>query len=282
MKNYLVLALTLTIAACSQPAPTTDYTRTMPDSIATDSNMTDPNTTAPTALDQQQLRAYSWQLVNATDAKGHSIDALFKAPEPNKPIILTFTPNHVAIKNLLCNIHGLNIDFQNNQFSVKQPIVATMMGCPAEIEKMEQTLVRLLSSKPSLDISGSTEQPVLTLMTAKQEKLVFKGVPTPETKYGVQAETIFLEVAPHTKTCNAGVRQMQCLQVRPVTYDQQGLKSDASNDWQNFYDPIEGYTHDSNQRVILRVKKYAVSNPPADASSYAYILDMVVEQEIAK
>lgn len=277
MKNYLVLALTLTMAACSQPAPSADHTRAMPDSKTTDSN-----TAAPTALDQQQLQAYSWQLVNATDAQSHRIAALFKAPEPNKPIGLTFTANHVAIKNLFCNIHGLNIDFQNNQFSVKQPIVATMMACPAEIEKMEQTLVRLLSSTPSLDISGSTEQPVLTLITAKQEKLIFKGVPTPETKYGVQAETIFLEIAPHTKTCSAGVRQMQCLQVRPVTYDEQGLKGYTSKDWQNFYDPIEGYTHDSKQRVILRVKKYAVSNPPADASSHAYILDMVVEQEMVK
>ena len=273
MKNYLVLALTLSLAACSQPATTV---------TSSNSSTEMPDTNTPTKLDQQQLQAYSWSLLSATDAKGQRIDALFKAPEPNKPITLNFEKNNLKIKNLFCNIHGLNIDFQNNQLSVKQPIVATMMGCPAEIEKMEKTMVDILTSKPSLDISGSTEQPILTLLTPKQEKLLFKGVPTPETRYGVQAETIFLEVAPQTKTCSAGVRQMQCLQVREVKYNEQGVKSYSAPQWQNFYDPIEGYQHNSGQRVILRVKKYAVSNPPADTSSNAYVLDMVVEQEVVK
>lgn len=275
MKTYLTLALTLTLAACSQP--TTHIATT-----SSSNNMTDSNHVSPSTLDQQQLQAYSWQLVSATDAKNQTLAALFKAPEPNKPITLNFSKNHVAIKNLFCNVHGLNIDFQKNIFTVQQPIIATMKGCPSDIEKMEQTLVDVLSSKPSLEITGSTEQPVLTLLNAKQEKLVFKGVPTPETKYGTQAKIIFLEIAPQTRSCNAGIRQMQCLQVREVTYNEQGLRSYVTKEWQNFYDPIDGYTHDGNHRTILRVKKYAVSNPPADASNHAYILDMVVEQETVK
>ncbi|XID75705.1 DUF4377 domain-containing protein [Alkanindiges sp. WGS2144] len=270
MKKYLVLALSLSIVACSQSTPTR-------------APVSDTSSTAPqSTLNQQQLHAYSWQLTSATNASGQRIDALFKAPEPNKPITLNFEQNRIAIKNLFCNIRGLNTELQGNQLIVKQPIIATMMGCPADIEKMEKTLVDLLTSKPILHIAGSTEQPTLTLISPKQDKLVFKGVATPETKYGTQAQTIFLEVAPQTKTCSAGTHQMQCLQVREVQYNEQGVKTSTDTQWQNFYDPIEGYEHNNEHRVILRVKKYAVKNPPADASNVAYILDTVIEQEIIK
>ena len=40
---------------------------------------------------------------------------------------------------------------------------------------------------------------------------------------------------------------------------------------------IEGYTHEDGVRNVVRVKRYEVKNPPADAPSQAYVLDMVVE-----
>ncbi|MEK5760637.1 DUF4377 domain-containing protein, partial [Acinetobacter variabilis] len=44
----------------------------------------------------------------------------------------------------------------------------------------------------------------------------------------------------------------------------------------------EGFEHNPNQRVILRVKRFEVKNPAADQSSQADVLDMVVEQELVK
>jgi len=38
-----------------------------------------------------------------------------------------------------------------------------------------------------------------------------------------------------------------------------------------------GYTHEDGVRNVVRVKRYTIANPPADASSNAYVLDMVVE-----
>lgn len=35
-------------------------------------------------------------------------------------------------------------------------------------------------------------------------------------------------------------------------------------------------------RNVLRINRYAVKTPPADASAYAYVLDMVVETERVK
>jgi len=33
---------------------------------------------------------------------------------------------------------------------------------------------------------------------------------------------------------------------------------------------------------VLRLKRYRIANPPADAPSQAYVLDMVVESELVK
>ena len=50
-------------------------------------------------------------------------------------------------------------------------------------------------------------------------------------------------------------------------------------EWQNFYDQIEGFSHQPGTRNVLRVNRYTVANPPADGSSQAFVLDMVVESD---
>ena len=59
--------------------------------------------------------------------------------------------------------------------------------------------------------------------------------------------------------------------------DGTGLKVGTPGAFQHFYDSIEGYTHEPGIRNVLRVDRYTVKNPPADASSRASVLDMVVE-----
>ncbi|WYX19711.1 DUF4377 domain-containing protein [Achromobacter xylosoxidans] len=50
-------------------------------------------------------------------------------------------------------------------------------------------------------------------------------------------------------------------------------------DWHPLYQSIEGYDHRDGVRTVLRVKRYDWKNPPADAPSKVYVLDMVVEQD---
>ena len=70
---------------------------------------------------------------------------------------------------------------------------------------------------------------------------------------------------------------MQCLQVRELKYDDKGLKVGTPGAFGNFYDRIEGYSHEPGIRNVLRVDRYTIKNPTADASKYAYVLDLVVE-----
>ena len=57
------------------------------------------------------------------------------------------------------------------------------------------------------------------------------------------------------------------------------LKVGTPGAFGNFYARIEGYSHEPGIRNVLRVDRYTIKNPPADASKYAYVLDMVVESD---
>lgn len=122
------------------------------------------------------------------------------------------------------------------------------------------------------------DAPSLTLGNAVGDTLVFAGTPTPDTRYGGPGERVFLEVAAQTKPCSHPlIPDMQCLQVREIQYDDKGLKVGTPGAFGNFYDAIEGYTHEPGVRNVLRLQRYTRKDVPADASKYAWVLDMVVE-----
>ncbi|MDL2286883.1 DUF4377 domain-containing protein [Desulfococcaceae bacterium OttesenSCG-928-F15] len=99
----------------------------------------------------------------------------------------------------------------------------------------------------------------------------------------IAGETIFLEVAAQTRACSHPLNPTKpCLQIREIYYDKSGIKTGNSGDFENLYQPIEGYTHTPGIRNVLRVKRFKVQNPAADASSIAYVLDLVVESEVVK
>jgi hypothetical protein len=67
--------------------------------------------------------------------------------------------------------------------------------------------------------------------------------------------------------------------VRELKYDDKGLKVGTPGAFQNFYDAIEGYSHEAGVRNVLRIDRYTRKDVPADASKYAYVLDLVVESD---
>ena len=263
MKKYVVMALSLSVMACSQHSEPNDKVGSQV-----------PGSSVQTQM-SQQLNAYSWQLVEAMDKKNQRINALFVRTD--MPLTLHFQENHISIANS-CNNMGSTFTVTGNSLKVSD-IISTTMSCGEQLNTLDSAISGLIAGTSTLNINNKAAQPQLKLTTAHGETLVFRGIATPETKYGSKAETIFLEIAPQTKTCSAGTRQMDCLQVKEVKYDEKGLKTYHSSQWLNFYDNIDGYTHNSNEKVIVRVKKYTVKNPPADMSSFAYILDTTIEQE---
>ncbi len=167
-----------------------------------------------------------------------------------------------------------------NQLSVAR-LASTMMACadPA-LMALDQAVGSRLEGTLKI---GQPDASTLVLTNAAGDVLRFRGEPTAETRYGGPGETVFLEVDAHTQPCpHPLIRDKQCLQVREVQYDDKGLEQGKRGAFANFYDGIEGYSHQEGVRNVLRVKRYAVKNPPADASSQAYVLDMVVSSETVK
>jgi len=263
----LLLLLLLAMAGCG-PVPTggTPPPRAEPD----------PPTAAsadPGAL----LSAYHWRLADARDARGQRIEALFV--RPGQPLQLDFADGRLAVSNA-CNRIGGAYALGPGTLQAG-PLAATRMACADPgLAALDQEAGARLDGTLALAIDASGASPRLELATAAGERLFFDGLATAATRHGSPPERIFLEVAATTRPCHHPlIADQQCLQVRQVHYDGRGLKTGEPGRWENFYDQIEDYVHQPGVRNVLRIDRYTRRDVPADASGYAYVLDMVVESE---
>jgi heat shock protein HslJ len=215
----------------------------------------------------QTLASYQWSTRTGT------------AP---KPLVLNFDDKGRLSIATSCNGMGSSWKVEHNQI-VTGPLMGTLMACEPKAMQQESVAKDLFNDRKApfiLDLKDA-QQPTLTIISAIGEKYIFTGKMTAETKYQSQAETIFLEISPETKPCS-GVAPQTCLQVREVKYSESGIKTQVDKDWTLFYDQIEGFTHNPNERQIIRVKRYEIKHPAADQSKYAYIHDMTVERSMIK
>ncbi|MEN5095065.1 META and DUF4377 domain-containing protein [Pseudomonas protegens] len=225
---------------------------------------------------QPALAAYYWQLVSASDAAGKPVAALNKGIE--RQLRLTFVGQNLNISGG-CNRQFGGFQSANGVLKV-QPLASTMMACDPSLMTLDAEVGRLFKGDLRSTFGGDESTPTLQLTTQDGTQLKFEGQPTPETRYGSQGETRFLEVAAKTVKCSHPlIPDFQCLQVRERRYDAAGLQLPTQDNWHPLYQSIEGYEHQDGVRNVLRVKQYEWKNPPADAPSTVYVLDMVVEQD---
>jgi len=264
----LLLALPLTLlAACagtSSQSPAANVDDLAPAILA--------SRAAATPQDIARLQARHWRLQRATTADGRRIDALFVRPD--RPLTLDFSQGHVSVSNS-CNRLGGSFELGQARLTIG-PLAATKMACsdPALMALDDEAGSRL-HGQLEARFPGDDE---LALRTADGDVLVFQGEPTAEARHGGPGEQVFLEVAAQTRACpHPLIKDKQCLQVREVRFDENGLKQGEPGAYENFYSDIEGYVHEPGTRNVLRVKRFKLAHPPADGSSLAYVLDMVVE-----
>jgi heat shock protein HslJ len=268
MKNFLWL-LPLVLAAC-MAAPESDTQAAVPTPAGDD---------LPTST--HTITRYHWQLHDAVDAGNQRLDALFgKTDKP--PLQLDFTTDQLSVHNA-CNAIGGSYKIVDGHLVIGS-LRQTMMACTdATLMQRETTIKAVLRERPSLIVSTPGGTPLLTLAAASGQTLTFAGQPTAETRYGGPGESVFLEVAPQTVPCRHPLMpDKTCLQVRERHYDANGLRAGEPGPWQPLQQDIEGYVHQPGVRNVLRVKRYPLKRPPADAPSSAYVLDLVVESETVK
>lgn len=274
MKRLILLALPIALAACAKPAQDTPAPAAEPPA-ATASAAT-PAPAAPTGA--AALGAYHWRLQDAKDAQGKRIDALFARAD--QPLTLDFAEGRLGVSNS-CNRMGGGYTLEGDKLTVSS-MMSTQMACAdSKLMALDGEASKRLEGSSTLAVQAGDEAR-LTLTNAAGDVLTFAGEPTAETRYGGPGEQAFLEVAAETKPCSHPlIPNKQCLQVREIRYDDKGVKS-TGGEWQNFYEDIEGYTHEAGIRNVLRVKRFKRNPVPADASDTAYVLDMVVESESVK
>ncbi|WP_407353586.1 DUF4377 domain-containing protein [Luteimonas sp. R10] len=231
-------------------------------------------TPAAAAAGDDRLGGYHWHLRDAIAADGSRIDALFASTE--RPLQLDFAEGRLGVSGG-CNRIGGSYTRQGDTLRVGE-LAQTLMAC-ADRALMAQDAAANARLQGELQLRlDDGDPPTLVLTTAGGDRLRFEGAATADTRYGGPGETVFLEVAAQRIACNHPlIPDMRCLRVREVHYDAQGLKAGTPGEWQPLYEEIEGYAHEPGVRNVLRVKRYPVENPPADASSIAYVLDMTVE-----
>ena len=96
------------------------------------------------------------------------------------------------------------------------------------------------------------------------------GPNAPQAQSGNSPSHIFLEVGPQRKACNLGREYgTQCLQVRELRYDNNGLQT-FTGPWEDYFGEISGYKHEAGVSNVLRMNRYQGKN------SAGYVLDKVV------
>lgn len=274
MKLVLASLMVVALAACA-PAPQTGG----PESASSTSAASAPMAARSAAIADaaKSLSRHHWQLASAVDKSGQRIGALFARAD--KPLQLDFTAHGVAISNT-CNRMQASYSTAGNRIRIGA-LAATLMACPdANLQALDKAAAQYLSGTFEFEVGKGTP-PTLALMTATGDKLAFNGIPTAATRFGSDGSTMFLEVAAETKPCNQRLMPSKpCLYVRELHYGSNGIRAGVPGAWEVLGQDIEGYVHEPGVRNVLRVKRYKVANPPADASSVAYVLDMVVESEL--
>lgn len=271
MKLLLPALLAFALAAC---APSAEQ-ETPPAAAA------EPATAAPMAEADPAvattLPAYHWQLVGARDTDGNDVPALF--PREDRPLQLDFSAEDIFVSNTCNRMHG-TWRLAGGQFHVGS-LASTMMACPDEgLMQLDQYVAKLFAEPAGFTLDAEAATPSLSLATAPGITLVFNGLPTAATRFGGPGTTVFLEVAPDEVPCNDPLRpEAQCLNVREVHFDDSGSRTGEYGEWQVLGQPIEGFTHEPGTRNVLRVQRFEIADPPADGSSLAWVLDLVVVSE---
>jgi len=226
---------------------------------------------------EPQLQGWHWQLQQAIQADGSPIAELNGVPE--QPLQLNFEQQGLGITGS-CNLIGGDYRIEQQQLQVGN-LMQTMMYCDNQALMQRESAIREYLGQPlQIQLQEDGDQRQLQLTNSGGQRLLLQGTPTAETRYGSSPEIVFLEVSQDLESCQHPlIPEYRCLKVRELQYDEQGLQRNVG-EWRLLYETIEGFEHQRGIRNVLRVKRFTLAQPPADASRFVWVLDMVVESEM--
>jgi len=297
-----VMVVSLMLSACHQEAAPgeNDMAETAEDSEVTDSATSEGLISSiKSTLDESKsteltdkekltttLSRHRWTLVGAVDANEQPVADLANI---NSHATLSFNQyqgQDTLSYSVGCNTISAVYQLKGHTLTTEEGM-STKMSC-GDLGEAENTLNTFMqgSSEFNIDQGDST---VLTQVTNDDVTLVWNGRLTAQAKYNSKGETVFWAVNSETVPCEASSSE-QCLQIKPITYNNQGIKT-HEGEWRVFFGEIDGYQHDSKHEEVLRLQRYALNIDEASETSeptkdeiadekYAYILDAVIESSV--
>ncbi|TXD97518.1 DUF4377 domain-containing protein [Psychrobacter frigidicola] len=290
----ILLAVNFALTACqnsSSPADTevkerTDVTTDASNSVVSEDANPMSTATADASMTPEQqmidnLSKYRWSLVTANDGTNQPLTSLTTIKDQ---VTLNFNKNQgqaTISYSVGCNTMSAAYQLQGSQLSTEDSM-STKMSC-GDLNAAENRLNDLMEGDSQLDlVDGDT--PMLTQVTSDSITLVWQGRMTAQAKYNSKGETVFWAVDSATKPCVNNSAQA-CLQVKSVTYDEQGVKTSESA-WTEFAGDIDGYQHDGNHNEVLRLQRYKLDGKKDSADvtdeDHAYVLDTIIETTATK
>lgn len=256
------------------------------DSLTSQSTAAQSNTMINTenklTLNAATLADYHWQLLSAKDKQGEPLSALEAIKDQVRLKFYLQQSTQYASFTVGCNSMSGNFTISNQQLKIGD-VMSTEMYCE-DLDPAERLMAQLMPGNSKLKLSvenpskSALTQPLLTQEFATGEALVWQGTATAEAKYQQQPDLVFWEVNHQLQDC-PNPNQKTCLKVRPVYYDEQGIKKGVG-DWDIFVDNIEGYNHDSSVDTVLRLKRFTVDPVEVKGKQFVYVFDRIVESSV--
>lgn len=228
----------------------------------------------------ENLSRYRWTLSDIQNAgSGPSVSMLADIKDQ---VSLLFNQNQgqdTLSYSVGCNAMSAVYQLQGNTLTTEESM-STQMLCQ-DLNEAENRLNTLMQGTSELSVT-TDERPLLTQVTSDEVTLTWKGRLTSQAKYNSKGKTVFWAVNAKKAPCTAEGTQ-QCLQVKPITYDDQGIKT-SEGKWAAFTGEIEGYQHDGKHDEVLRLQRYQLDAEDAVSTGeeYAYVLDAVIESSVVE
>jgi heat shock protein HslJ len=188
-------------------------------------------------------------------------------PEPADRVRLEFREGRLSADSG-CNKGTGAFRIQGDALVVEQ-MATTRSACVGPAAAYEAVFFAFLGAHPRIRFEADGDELVLVGTGSAAGSLRFRAQPMPS----ANAVQKFIYVAAERVPCRGvSTTTGDCLQVRAT----------PDEPWRAFNGEIIGFTPEPGIEYRLRVLEDPVPNPPADASSRRWYLDLVVEQKVVK
>lgn len=299
-----ILAVSLALTACQEASMPSENDVQTENANEVDGNAATPDATlendeskaAEMSTEEQMianLTRYRWTLMSASDKGAQPLNTLLDIKDQVRLSFSQYQGENSLNYSVGCNTMSAGYQLQGQTLTIED-VMSTKMSC-GELDKAENQLNQLMQGENQLTLvldsnveNGSTDnanaerhQPILTQITSDAATLVWAGKLTSQAKYNSKGETIFWAVNAKKVACAEKSSEL-CLQVKPITYDDQGIKV-SEGEWTAFNGEIDGYQPDGMHDEVLRLQRYELdANENEEAQEYAYVLDAVIESSVVE